>query len=309
MKGEGKMNFDSFLSHIAIAKQYTAETQKAYRSDLEQFRDFMQDQGLTRIEQVDAATVNKYIQSMRNKNNPRYGRKGLSDASIARRLAAVSSYFEFVRASGRSDLKNPMKNMPMKWRRNREPKPVEEYTLDFLLSGVTNARDRALFSVFLASGLRLSEVHQLNRDSIRVEQEPDAMGKVRTVGRGEVVGKGNKRRFFFLTEKALLDLVTYLRERKDNNPALFLSERKERMSKRAMQWTLDELCRKAGFQHINIHRLRHTYATRLANAGIDSMILKDLMGHSSFATTQQYFKLTDKTIARGYFAAMESLPV
>jgi site-specific recombinase XerC len=77
------------------------------------------------------------------------------------------------------------------------------------------------------------------------------------------------------------------------------------MSVRAIQYTLDAWCKKLGFSHINVHRLRHTYATRLANANIDAMHLKALMGHSSFNTTQQYFKLTDKTLARGYFAAME----
>jgi site-specific recombinase XerD len=102
-------------------------------------------------------------------------------------------------------------------------------------------------------------------------------------------------------------LSKYLLNRVDDNPALFLSERKQRMSVRAIQYTLGAWCRKVGYSHINVHRLRHSYATRLANANIDSMILKDLMGHRSLSTTQGYFKLTDTTLARGYFAAMEYL--
>ncbi len=79
------------------------------------------------------------------------------------------------------------------------------------------------------------------------------------------------------------------------------------MSVRAMQYTLSTWCTRLGSPHINVHRLRHSYATRLANANISSMVLKDLLGHSSFATTQRYFKLTDNTLARGYFSAMEYL--
>jgi len=65
--------------------------------------------------------------------------------------------------------------------------------------------------------------------------------------------------------------------------------------------------RYCGIPHINVHRLRHTYATNLANANIDSLILKDLMGHRSLSTTARYFKLNDTTVSRGYFSAIEYL--
>ena len=77
------------------------------------------------------------------------------------------------------------------------------------------------------------------------------------------------------------------------------------MSVAAIQYTLRAWCQKLGIPHINVHRLRHTYATTLANANISSMVLKDLMGHSSLSTTTRYFELADTTLARGYFSAME----
>jgi len=79
------------------------------------------------------------------------------------------------------------------------------------------------------------------------------------------------------------------------------------MSARAIQHTLTSWCQKLGLPHIYVHRLRYSYATRLANANISSMVLKDLMGHSSLTTTQRYYKLHDTTLARGYFSAMEFL--
>jgi site-specific recombinase XerC len=150
-------------------------------------------------------------------------------------------------------------------------------------------------------------MRQLDRESILIEVEVDPMGHEHITGSGEVVGKGNKRRKFYVDETTLNLYAEYYATRTDDNPALFLSERKQRMSVRAIQYTLGEWCRKLGFSHINVHRLRHSYATRLANANIGSMVLKDLMGHSSFTTTQRYFKLTDTTLARGYFSAMEFL--
>lgn len=61
----------------------------------------------------------------------------------------------------------------------------------------------------------------------------------------------------------------------------------------------------AGISYIHVHRLRHIYATRQVNANIESVVLKTVMGHSSLNITQRYFKLTDRTLACGYFAAME----
>jgi site-specific recombinase XerD len=298
------MNFEPFLTHLKSMKNYSPETVKAYRSDLKFFAAFLSERSITRISQIDHVVIKTYIESMHQRKNPRFGRSGLAECSIARRLAAVSSYIEFTRGTTNPKLRNPLKDIARRWQKNDEPKPVEEYTLDLLLASITNVRDLTLFTLFLATGLRISEMHQLNRDSITIELESGPKGEHIT-GCGEVVGKGNKRRKFYVDETALLTYAKYLDMRTDDNLALFLSERKQRMSVRAIQYTLGALCRRIGFSNINVHRLRHTYATRLANANISSMVLKDLMGHSSFATTQRYFKLTDTTLARGYFSAME----
>jgi site-specific recombinase XerC len=147
---------------------------------------------------------------------------------------------------------------------------------------------------------------QLNRSTIVIEKHQEqGSGGPLIIGVGEVVGKGDKLRTFYVSAKALIPYVRYLKERKDEDPALFLSERKQRMSKRAMQERLAHWCRMAGVPHANIHRLRHTYATSLINAGMDILQLKELMGHASIATTLQYAKLADTTLARGYHAAME----
>jgi site-specific recombinase XerD len=268
---------------------------------------FLLEQSVTRISQIDHAVISAYIESMRQRTNPRFGRSGLAESSMARRLAAVSSYLEFTRGTTNPKLRNPLKDIARRWQKNDEPKPVEEYTLDLLLASITNVRDLTLFTLFLATGLRISEMHQLDRNSITIELEIDPKGKEHVTGCGEVVGKGNKRRKFYVNEEMLLTYAKYLDTRTDDIPALFLSERQQRMSVRAIQYTLGALCRRIGFSNINVHRLRHTYATRLANANISSMVLKDLMGHKSFSTTQRYFKLTDTTLARGYFSAMEYL--
>jgi site-specific recombinase XerD len=294
-----------FLDHLHTMKNCSPQTVKAYRSDLKIFWTFLTERSVTRIGQIDHALISAYIESMRLRANPRFGRSGLAESTMARRLASVSSFLEFSRGTADPKLRNPLKDLSRRWKKNNEPKPVEEYMLGLLLASITSSRDRALFGLFVATGLRVSEMHQLNRDSIKIESDFDARGKEHVMGCGEVIGKGNKRRKFYVDENSLDTCAEYLDTRTDNDPALFLSERKQRMSVRAIQWTLGAWCQKFKFSNINVHRLRHTYATRLANADISSMVLKELMGHNSLTTTQQYFKLTDKTLARGYFSAME----
>lgn len=302
------MDFEPFLNHFEINRNCSPQTIKAYRSDLKLFEAFLQERSVTRLSQVDHSIIKEYIEHMHQKVNLRFARIGLTDSSIARRLAAISSYFEFVRATDGPKLRNPLTEAPRKWQKNNAPKPVDDLTLDLLISGITNLRDRTMMTLFLATGLRISEMQPLNRDSIIIESEVDERGQEVLRGSGEVVGKGNKRRSFFVDEATLYLLYTeYLPTRTDDNPALFLSERKQRISVRAIQYTLAVWCQRLGAPHINVHRLRHSFATKLANANISSMTLKELMGHASFTTTQQYFKLTDTTLARGYFSAMEFL--
>jgi site-specific recombinase XerD len=301
------MNFEPYLEHLAINRKCSPQTIRAYRSDLKMFSVFAGQQSLTRLAQVTDVAVRQYIEHMRQKDNPRFGQLGLSDASVARRLATLNGYFEYVRATGDHKLRNPLKGLRHRWHKNDQPKPVDEEALNKLLAGITNERDKLLFSLFLATGLRVSELHQLNRDSIRIDATVNARGEEEILGMGEVIGKGSKPRTFYVDEATTMLYASYLVGREDQHEALFLSERRQRLSVRAIEYTLDLWCRRLGLERINVHRLRHSFATRMANANISSLVLKDLMGHASFSTTAKYFKLTDTTLARGYFSAMEYL--
>lgn len=299
------MDFEPFLAYWLNNKGCSAQTIKSYRNDLALFQIFMQERGIRRVTQVNHAVINDYINYMEEKANPRFHRAGLKDASVRRRLASLSSYLEYTRATSNPKLHNPIRDLTRKWQKNDEPKPVDEGTLDQLLAGVTNLRDRVLLALFLATGLRVSEMCSLNRDTIKFHVDIDDAGKETLGGTGEVIGKGNKRRTFFVDAVTLEVYAEYVDGRADENAALFLSERQKRMSVRAIQHMLSSWCQKLGLSHVRVHQMRHSFGTRLANTHINDKILMDLMGHSSPTTTQRYTKLHDTTLAQGYFAAME----
>jgi integrase/recombinase XerC len=277
------MDFDGFTSYMECNKGCTPRTTKSYRSDLELFHAFLREKSVMRLSQADHAVIKDYIEHMRRKPNPRFGKIGLADSSIARRLAAVSSYFDYIRATADSKFRNPIVELSNRWQMNKDPKPVDEMTLDLIISGITDLRDRTLFTLFLSTGLRISEMAQLNRDSIEMVEETDEDGTTRLIGHGTVIGKGRKPRTFYVDRETLRLLSKFLLSRQDDLAPLFLSQRRQRMSVRAIQERLGYWCRRLNAPHINVHRLRHTFATRLINGNISSMILKDLLGHKSLA--------------------------
>ncbi len=257
------IEFEGFLQHYKDIRQSSPDTLRAYRSDLKFFGLFLSEEGVTHLTQVNHSVIARYVDGMKATASGRTREAGFSDATIARRLAAVSSFLDFMRVDKYPELQNPINDFPRRWKRNNRPKPVDEGILDKILSTINVPRDQALIELFLASGLRLSEIAQLDRESIRIERDLSG-GSV--LGIGEVVGKGGKRRTFYVHENALLTVMRYREGRKGKHSAMFISERKQRMSKLAMQERLAHWCVKAGVPHVRLHRLRHTFATRLVNA-------------------------------------------
>jgi site-specific recombinase XerD len=298
------MDIEAFMSHLQIRTR-SRETLRAYRSDLEKYEAFLRSKGL-RANQATMATVEEFIRYLSSKPTRKAGAE-LSPASINRRFSVISAYYEFVRARTDGKTNNPVARMSRPKIDNVRFRALEDATIDDLLSGITNTRDRALIALFIASGLRLSEVHQLNKDTIARRQRKMPDGSFRVIGVGEVVGKGGKSRQFLIDESTLNTLVKYLRERgHDEYPALFISSRKKRLSPRSIEDILHRWCRTLSLERAHIHQLRHSYATRMANNGMASVVLKELMGHSSFTATQRYFRIRPERLAREYFAAMQS---
>jgi integrase/recombinase XerC len=297
------MNIEAFMQHLESSPDRSLETIKAYRSDLKLFNQYLTSRRL-RVTQVNSAVVHDYMSKLEQQTSAGSRRPGLSRATRRRRLVSIRRYFEYLRSTTNPKLRDPTYGIRVGRLDNDECKAVEESTLSNLMHGIDVFRDKVLLSLFLASGLRLSELHQLDRNTIEVEQHIDRDGHEHVVGTGEVVGKRKKRRRFFIDAETVDELVDYLATRTDEHQALFLSERKQRLSKRSIQDILSRWCRKLQITPMHVHQLRHQYAVRLANAGIDTMVLKTLMGHDDLRTTNRYFKLYDQTVARQYHAAM-----
>lgn len=168
-----------------------------------------------------------------------------------------------------------------------------EHLLNTILEETENptlrTRDYAMIAVFLNCGLRVSEIQNINILDIK----DDVL---------KVIGKGNKERFIYLNEFCLTAIKEYLKYREPKNPedqALFLSNRRTRISVRAIQRRVDHYLNLAGFDTsvYSTHKLRHTAATLMYQHGnADIRVLQEILGHESVQTTQIYTHLDNKIV-------------
>ena len=156
-------------------------------------------------------------------------------------------------------------------------------------------RDRAIVELLFSSGLRVSELVNLNRDHINLTRREFM-----------VRGKGQKDRPVFISKGAAEHVSTYLDSRTDNLPALFLSYSKRtatpstsgdyrRLSARSIQRMVSQYARLAGItKHVSPHTMRHSFATDLLMNGADLRSVQSMLGHSNISTTQVYTHVTDQ---------------
>lgn len=140
-------------------------------------------------------------------------------------------------------------------------------------------RNAAIVSIGVYAGLRVAEICHLDRGDVDLDE---LTIRIRA-------GKGNKDRELPLHLDAAIAITEYLATRDDSRPALFLSRRGERIAPRTIQTMVVNVARRAALsKRISPHKLRHTFATLMLDAGQDIRVLQDLLGHASLATTQIY---------------------
>ncbi len=229
--------------------------------------------------------------------------RGLARSSIARKLAAVRSLHDhLVRTGGAAQ--NPAELLPSPKRRSRLPRVLGPDEIAALLdripaTGPLEVRDRALFELAYACGLRAEEIIKLDLDAPDFESE--AL---------RVTGKGTKTRIVPMGEPAQRALERYLEVARPvlapngAERALFLSRRGRRLSPSDVRRRLERWVREAAVAgHVSPHTLRHSFATHLLEGGADLRSIQELLGHSSVSTTQVYTRVEPQRLRREYARA------
>ncbi|MDN5324062.1 MAG: hypothetical protein PWQ67_2516 [Clostridia bacterium] len=212
-------------------------------------------------------------------------------SSIDRKLSVLKSFFGWL--TGEEVItKNPTLKIKPPKKEKRLPKALSVEELEMVRENCETLRQRALVEVLYASGCRLSEIVNLNRDDIDWKNECI-----------RVIGKGNKERYAPLNFKAMYHLKKYFKNRNDILPAVFITERKpyRRLSNRAIQREIAKIGKIAGLnKSMHPHIFRHTLAQNLLDNGADLFVVQEILGHSNPSTTQIYAHASSKHIQEQY---------
>ncbi|MCX7817298.1 MAG: tyrosine recombinase XerC [Syntrophales bacterium] len=270
-----------FHTYLKTAKNSSGNTLKAYVSDVGQFFKFLEVNSIGDLSKVDTSTVRFFLADLH--------RRGLKRASINRKLAAIRTFFRFLNGKGKIS-RDPAGTITTPKVEKKIPRLLSVDEIFCLLDGAfpnnrMGKRDRALLELLYSSGIRLSELVELNIGDVDF-----AKGMIK------VKGKGGKERVVPVGSPALRAIDEYLGargvlnsgENRDSDP-LFVGGRGRRISARTVQRIVDRYIRLRGLEKkVSPHAFRHSFATHLLDMGADLRTIQEMLGHEKLSTTQKY---------------------
>lgn len=275
------MPFSSFIDYLSLEKNYSPHTITAYKKDLERFAQFARDDyGYKGIEEVNYSIIRSWIVVLVN--------NGISNRTVNRKISSLKSYFRFLLKTSQIEI-NPLVGHKSLKTSKKIQIPFSELEIETVLHSIetdanyTGMRDRLIVELFYSTGIRRAELVGLKILDVSLE------GKTL-----KVLGKRNKERIIPLLPSVIATIKKYLPLRaKEVSIAdgdwFFLSNKGNKIYETLVYRIINVYFSKASEKvKKSPHMLRHSFATHLVNEGADINAVKELLGHSSLASTQVY---------------------
>lgn len=283
MKDNTKL-MDQFLNRL-YGSNKSKQTIVNYEVDLKIHLKFLDSKGL-HVTDVGLEDLEAYAVHLKDST---YGNgRHYSESTIARRISSMRSFYNYL-AIRKIIKENPSNNLESPAQNNGfEPEFIEEkdmIRLNKATEGETHEiRDGLILGIFTTTGIRLSELHQLD-----VEDISDTSIRIQR-------GKGNKSRTVFISKRLAKKLASYTKDKRKDSP-LFTSQKGGRLSTKAIQTLVKKYMDKIGLDtdKLTTHSLRHSFASNMLKKGVDIVAIQKALGHSSLETTQKYAHTLDST--------------
>lgn len=278
---------DRFCSHLQ-ARNYSPHTVESYRIDLRLFFDTA---GKAPRE-VTWREVDRFVREQH--------RRGLAATTVNRRLNAVKRFYDYLAEESPWGAANPVKPSHFLRLGRPLPKKMSRDQVKRFFSVIENRMDRALFLLMLRGGLRVSEVVRLKMSDIDWEQKSLLVEQ----------GKGRKDRWIYLSSDALSGLHECLRNRPLVAPGDYFfwnqKRKKSALTVKAVQKKMERYAKVAAIQ-ASCHSLRHTFASNLLEEGAEVVSIRELLGHSSVASSERYARLSNRRVKKEYLQTIRKV--
>lgn len=272
---------DKFLDHMKFRYGATHSTMQTYASITNEFVK------LTNVQSSDQITlevVDMYAAVL--------SLRGYKQRTLRNKLVVARCFVKYMESREMTELKPERIEVPKN--KHIEANFLTENELDALLSVIKNPRDFALFMCIAMSGLRVSEATNLRIEDI--------------YGRSILVrnGKGGKPRPIFITDQAKAAIDNYIKKSRGTSPGiLFVNPYGHALSRAIVSRKVSSYAKKAQIEkRVTTHTLRHTFATIMAHRGVDIGALREMLGHSSIRTTQDYIHFANGHLESIYLQKM-----
>lgn len=291
---------NDFLESLEIEKGRSTKTTENYGLYLARFLDLItQDfpEGVTIKPSDLTSEILRKFRLRLNRFDDNQNHERLSALTQSYHLIALRGFLKYLAKRGIHSLDPSLVDLPRAAKKQvtfLHFDEVERLLAEIPIDTETGLRDRAIIELLFSGGLRVSELCNLNRDSINLARREFM-----------VRGKGKKDRPIFIDQTTADHLEEYLSARSDTLPALFLNNSSNqnipdtsgnfrRLSPRSIERIIQKYARLAGItKHVTPHTLRHSFATDLLMNGADLRSVQSLLGHANIATTQIYTHITD----------------
>lgn len=288
------MNIDTaiadFINYCIFEKGLSDKTKESYGYDLNTYKDFLYDKGITNVKSITINDIEDYLKYRNDENE--------LTSTIAHNLTVIKNFHSYLLKSRIID-KDVSENISRPKLRKTLPKTLSiediDKLLDIRLNSLFDYRNKAMIELMYGSGLRVSELISLDLHSI------DFTNCII-----RITGKGKKDRIVPVGEYSMYYLEKYLEVRnsmlkKENTDALFLNNHGKRMTRQGFFKNLKSILRNQGLdENVSPHTLRHSFATHLLERGADLRSIQELLGHSDIATTRIYTHITDNKVKEDY---------
>jgi len=269
-----------YLTVLKIEKNMSPLTIEAYSRDLSNYLNYLKSKNVKRIKDIKPKYIRNYIEYLNLKD--------LSTSTIARNVSSIRSYHKFLAFENISK-DNPASLLYIPKKSKRLPDAIPEEDISLIIDSIDTAskfyqRDKAIIELLYSSGLRVSELCQLEISNLFFEDE-----LIR------IIGKGSKERLLPLGSKAKLYLNDYidglrvLLTKNSRTSYIFVSRNGNKLTRAMINIILKKWVAQSGIQKsVSPHTLRHSFATHLLEGGADLRFVQALLGHSDISTTQIY---------------------
>ena len=279
---------DSFLANLRLEKGLSSNTINAYANDCGSFVNWALIQGHSDIFNLKEEHIEHYVKSFQAQN--------LASSSINRKISSLKHFYLFLHKK-KLVQSNPIANFSGPKNIRPLPKSISQLDVESLIhapdcKNFVGLRDRAMLELLYATGVRISELINLQYTNIDLNRSLI-----------KVMGKGNKERMIPFGENALSSLFDYINYRRENNLSLssrdfFISQQGKKITRQAFWHRIKSYLQQTGLPiDISPHTLRHAFATHLLNNGADLRSVQMLLGHSDLSTTQIYTHIAKQRLS------------